>query len=845
MNEYTLGFVISLRDQVTSTLKRVEGEFEHLHARVKDTEAWRRAGEGMAIAGAGMLAAGGAAALALRATIEPAIEMEAQLAHIRTAMDDGAQTAEHLAEVHEALGELSGQSVLGVRDLGEAYYLARSQMQTHEDALKTIHSATLLVEATTENATAAQQAMGDTTRTLTEMVNTFGGATGQYADVFAKLQTEYAFKNITELTGALKYAIPVTKTAGIELNQMYGILAGLNVTLHGEEAGTAFREFVTKLAVGKELHDYATMTASGGLDLVASVQAVYNRVKSLPKLEQERFIKDLGFGLRDITGLTLMLDKMGDVQKIASKLAPGVVAGTAEMKAAERLKSFDMQWTILGHNVDEVRRVFGEALLPTLNRLVLAMIPLVQGIRHFAEAHPGIVKFAVGFLALSAAILIPVGTLLIFLGAIAMSVSYMPALWAGLSAVAYSFAGLIPWIYSATSAVVVFLATNPVGWAILAIAALAAVYVYWDKIKPVLSAVVDGVGAAIGGLKGLAVIVIALASPFLSIPALIVVAFATAVTLIVSNWQQISGFFISLWASLKGGLSSFGAWFMGHWKEIALGVSAPLGWIVAAVWNLGPSLYTAGIGILKSLGDGILKGISWPIEAAKGLATKLKNLFVGQSPPPEGPLRQIHRTRIVETIAESLNPAPAVAAARRVAQAVAMSLPLTMTPMLAAAPAMAATQVPPVAAYVPRAEAPPAVQMPALLPAPAMPPAAPPSLYVSIAEPLPIRYVPPPVVPPILPALFAAVPPALPPIYVPPGEILPAPYTPQVPATAPMIVLPNEGPKRSVTIHLTYSPTITVGAGKEDDVRRLLDDHKRELLDQLRREQERAERTAY
>lgn len=77
------------------------------------------------------------------------------------------------------------------------------------------------------------------------------------------------------------------------------------------------------------------------------------------------------------------------------------------------------------------------------------------------------------------------------------------------------------------------------------------------------------------------------------------------------------------------------------------------------------------------------------LRAIEAVVSRIR-AFLPHSPAKEGPLRDLHRVRIVETIAESMRLGPALAAIRRVAGAVAVAAPLAFSPMLAT-PTMAAS----------------------------------------------------------------------------------------------------------------------------------------------------------
>ncbi|MHB8382791.1 MAG: phage tail tape measure protein [Candidatus Binataceae bacterium] len=125
------------------------------------------------------------------------------------------------------------------------------------------------------------------------------------------------------------------------------------------------------------------------------------------------------------------------------------------------------------------------------------------------------------------------------------------------------------------------------------------------------------------------------------------------------------------------------------WAALAAGAAA----LIYEYWGpikhfftaMVPEFYHAGVIMMEQLGAGLMAKISAPIHAAEHIAGRIKDFFVGHSPPPSGPLHHLNHVRIIETIADTMKPYPAIAAATRVAQAVALAVPLTMTPMLAGA----------------------------------------------------------------------------------------------------------------------------------------------------------------
>jgi len=71
----------------------------------------------------------------------------------------------------------------------------------------------------------------------------------------------------------------------------------------------------------------------------------------------------------------------------------------------------------------------------------------------------------------------------------------------------------------------------------------------------------------------------------------------------------------------------------------------------------GIDLFTAGKKIVESLWKGIEALAMKPVEAMKSIVQKIRNLLPF-SPAKEGPLKDIHRIKLIETIASSLSPDP-------------------------------------------------------------------------------------------------------------------------------------------------------------------------------------------
>jgi len=98
------------------------------------------------------------------------------------------------------------------------------------------------------------------------------------------------------------------------------------------------------------------------------------------------------------------------------------------------------------------------------------------------------------------------------------------------------------------------------------------------------------------------------------------------------------------------------------------------------IWDYVANIDWCGLGltILKDIGEGLLNvtGLAALGSAAAKAAGAISDYFMGNSPPPLGPLHDIGRIKIVESIAERMRPGPVLSAVGRTAAAIAMAAPM-------------------------------------------------------------------------------------------------------------------------------------------------------------------------
>ncbi|MGC1339829.1 MAG: phage tail tape measure protein [Candidatus Binataceae bacterium] len=591
VREFLFGFKFSATDYVSPVLKNIEGNIKKLNESVANTARWREAGTNLALIGGGMAAIGGAGLLAMRSFVTASAAMQTEITHVATSLNDGVATAAHLVQVKEAMQKASVASGLSAVQEGEAYYIARSNMLNHTQALAAMTIASKLTIATTRSLADAQSQLEPTTRLMTTVYQDFGDKTknaqmqmAAFADTMTKLQTQYAFHDISEVSNAMQYAIPLAKTAGISFNDMAGALAVLNLNLHGAEAGTAFEELVSKIQTGGKLASYVTQTAQGGIDLQKTVARIGDTMKGLSAVEEGRRLHALGFSERSIRGVALLLDKTKEYKATVEAL--GHSQGALDAAFSARSAGWDIQIGRAAAAWEDFKTAIGNQLMGPAGKLVTYLTEVVTWSTGIMSAHPAWVKFAALSAAVASSVLLLGGGLAIASGALMGFASFVPAVAAfsravRLTSIATKVWSAAQWLVNAA------MDANPIGLLIIGVAALS----------------------------------------------------------------------VAIYELYK------------HWS---------------AIEKLGSAMYAAGVHIVKEIGRGIMAGAVWAEKAISHVADKIRS-YLPFSPAKAGPLTQLHHVRIIETIADSMKPAPALAAMTRVSRAIALAVPLTLSPMLAGA----------------------------------------------------------------------------------------------------------------------------------------------------------------
>jgi hypothetical protein len=239
------------------------------------------------------------------------------------------------------------------------------------------------------------------------------------------------------------------------------------------------------------------------------------------------------------------------------------------------------------------------------------------------------------------------------------------------------------------------LLTSPIGWIALAVGALiGAVYLlwkHWDTVSRWLAKAWSWLKSSWQKVLE----VLANIQPFFAPIGVLI----SAVHLLWKHWDTVSKWLSNTWSWLKsswqkvlevllninpvvGVLIGAIRLLWKHWDTVSRWLAGAWNWLRSS-WQkvlevlininpffilfntlnklvkfvLGIDLFTAGKKIVESLWKGIESLAMKPVEAMKNIVQKIRNLLPF-SPAKEGPLKDIHRIKLIETIASGLNPDP-------------------------------------------------------------------------------------------------------------------------------------------------------------------------------------------
>lgn len=419
--------------------------------------------------------------------------------------------------------------------------------------------------------------------------------------------------------------------------------------ISGQTFGTNMRRMFEQIASPEKLNKANEAAKQFGISLnffdkkgnyagLSNMVSQFDKLSSLTIQQRQTIIKSLGGkqGLEEAF-VTAFSTEGKDIfntsmNNLFSKQA------TIGARFAEYEKGLDYKKLVNNTSWTNAFAAIGSAAAVPLTKLNILLNKVAVHLRIFVNNHSGITKLALGFISLLSAALLLGGAFKILRVALKVGDMFL-GISKALKWLRIAFVMISPGLWavvSATWAWTAALLANPITWIIIGIAALVAAVIWlavkwkplgdffrtlWDLIKAIFKA-------------GIAVIKYL----FLNF---------TPLGLVFKHWDKLAPYWNKIWNNVK---------------EIFTGV-------VNFIFGLGSKFFEAGKNIIMMIGHGIKEGAKYAVDAMTNAMKKVRNLLPF-SPAKDGPLRDIHRIRLIETIAENIKPNILLDKMRTVASAI-------------------------------------------------------------------------------------------------------------------------------------------------------------------------------
>lgn len=455
---------------------------------------------GESIAGLNRLAMVGFGALTavVGGSIKTAIDFEKAMAGVAKTVDFAADNG--LANMKKGIEDLTKVIPLAFEELAEIAAIGGQLGVAEDDILGFTETIAKMGVAFDMSADVAADSMA-------KIAGVFGipiaeiGALGDSINAVSNSVAATAgdviefMKRVGGTAGALKISADNTSALG-------GAMVALGLT--PEVAGTAFNKLGTTLA---GFNNLTSTEARGfkrlGLDTVEFAELIQtDAVAAIHQLLEST--KELG-GTDALTALTEAFGAQGiKILQVAEGLdtvdlalsqvaigADGVSAAFGSMDAefASVSGTTANKLQLVQNNMRLLAAGVGEAFLPAVNELILALVPVIEKMTAWAQANPELIVTIAKVVAVVTGAIIAIAGIS---GAIGVALSAFQGVAAIVGVAITVFKALLSPIILIQSAIAhlwpVFVAlTSPIGLAVLAIAALIAIgvalYMNWDTIK--------------------------------------------------------------------------------------------------------------------------------------------------------------------------------------------------------------------------------------------------------------------------------------------------------------------------------------------------------------------------
>lgn len=527
-------------------------------------------------------------------------------------------TAEEAELLNAAMKEAAANSTFGMTDAATATLnFARAGLDAEQAAAAL---------APAMNLAAGEGGNLDTVSAgLVATINGFHGSfedAANYADVFAAACNNSAL-DIDSLSNAMSVAAPIFSAAGYSVNDaaLYmGVMAnnGIEADKAANSLKTGLAKLVSPAKDGAEMMEQlgiSVTNADGSMkDSVVIQQELHDAFSQLSESEQIAAASAI-FGKNQMAPwLALINTAPEDVNTLSASLE--TCAGTTEEMATAMMSGFGGSIESLKSSIDVLVVSIGEALAPTLQKVIDFVQNLVDKFNALTPAQQQTIV-TIGL------VVAAIGPALVAIGSVITAVG--------------TIMSIVPKVTGAISTLNAVLLANPILIVVAAIAALVAIFItlwnncegfrnfwieLWEKIKAVFSPVIEAVENAFGKLsdKIKSDILPELQKLWEAIEKNVIPVFKLI-------WESVKSQIEPAFELLKTGLNNLKIAFQTAWEIIKTTVSTAfenIKVVISTAWDVIKTIVSTALDVLKNViktATAVING-DW-----KGAWEGIKNIF--------------------------------------------------------------------------------------------------------------------------------------------------------------------------------------------------------------------------
>jgi TP901 family phage tail tape measure protein len=504
--------------EIAEQQRRLQELTRRQHAHARASERLRRgqqaAGKMAGVGAAGMVAGGGALYAGAR-MLAPGVEFESSMSRVQ-AISRLDKDDEQFKALRDQSRQLGGSTKFTAVEAADAQgYLGMAGFDP-----KAIKAAMpgMLDLAAAGGADLAQTA--DIASNIMSGLGMQADDMGRLGDVLVGTFTR-SNTNLQMLGDTMKYAAPMAKTYGVELEVAAAMAGKLgDAGLQGSMGGTSLSTIMNRLAAPpkaarKALEELKIQTADaeGNLRPMPDLlKEIYDKTQSMGTAKKGGLFKALA-GEEAVKGMAQLVDQagIGELQKLIATLRE--TRGEAKKTADVMSDNLKGDLTALRSAWDDFGIELENQQDGPLRELAQSFIGVLRGIKTWARENPvlsaGLVKTA----AIIAALMLSVGGLMVAVGSALLPFIALRFMLAQLGIRLPGLIGMfkylgktvLPFLGKALLWLGRALLLNPIGLAITAIAGAAyLIYQNWDTVKAYFTSAWDEIKAGFsGGVQGI------------------------------------------------------------------------------------------------------------------------------------------------------------------------------------------------------------------------------------------------------------------------------------------------------------------------------------------------------